>query len=65
MDNVSFEIFNLSIQEQSNLWSTIGAKYIPSILYKVRVVAIDEQALLPDTVEIKGVERDYKDRNNG
>jgi len=43
LDKLSFEISNMSIQEQSNLWSAIGAKYLPSILYKVRLVTIDEK----------------------
>ena len=59
MEKLSFEIFNMSIQEQSNLWSTIGAKYLPSILYKVRVITVDEKALMPDAVDIVGISRGY------
>jgi hypothetical protein len=57
LEKLSFEILNMSIQEQSNLWSTLGAKYLPSIMYKVRVVTIDEKMLVPETVEVTGMER--------
>ncbi len=37
------EIENLSIQDLSNLWGVISGKYLPSILYKVRMVAFDAE----------------------
>ena len=32
---------NLSIHDMSNLWGVVSGKYLPSVLYKVRMVAID------------------------
>ncbi len=61
MEKLSFEIFNLSIQEQSNLWSTIGGKYMPSILYRVRVIAVDEGALMPESIDVSGLDRTYNE----
>lgn len=60
LDKISFEISNMNVQEQSNLWSALGAKYLPSVLYKVRVVTIDEQMLTPETIDVSGMERDLK-----
>ncbi len=37
-----FEIFNASFQELANVWAIIGGKYTPSIIYKVRMIEIDE-----------------------
>jgi hypothetical protein len=65
MEKLSFEIFNLSIQEQSNLWSTIGGKYLPSILYRVRVIKVDEGSLMPTSTEISGLDGNYMDKKNG
>jgi hypothetical protein len=59
MEKLSFEIYNLTLSEQSNLWSTLGAKYAPSILYRVRVIAVDEGILMPDTPELSGMDRTY------
>lgn len=60
MEKLSFEIFNMTMQEQSNLWSTLGAKYLPSIVYRVRVISVDENTFRPEGIDIVGIERDYK-----
>ena len=41
LDQLQFEIENLSLFDIHNLWSSMGAKYLPSILYKLRHVTID------------------------
>lgn len=38
LEKINLEIRNLSIQDSAALWSAIGAKAIPSVLYKVRVI---------------------------
>ena len=60
IDKITFEIVNQSFQEQSNLWSTLGAKYMPSILYKVRMIKVDENMLGPETIEIGNLDRNYE-----
>ena len=42
LEKLTFEIFNLPINELSHIWSGIGAKYVPSIIYKVRMISIQE-----------------------
>ncbi len=37
-----FELHNLEFTEQNNLWACMGAKYTPSVLYKVRMITIEE-----------------------
>ena len=32
---------NLNIQDASNLWGMLSGKYLPSVLYKVRMVSFD------------------------
>ncbi|MCD6066910.1 MAG: hypothetical protein K0S33_1736 [Bacteroidetes bacterium] len=59
LEKLTFEISNLTVQEQSNLWSTLGAKYMPSVLYKVRVVTIDQQMLVPDVIDVGGMDNNY------
>ena len=52
IDLLRFEIFNLPIKELSHIWSGIGAKYVPSIIYKVRMLTIQEGQI---TEQIPGV----------
>jgi hypothetical protein len=40
-DRLALDIANLSVAELSNLWSVLSGKYLPSVLYRVRMVSVD------------------------
>ena len=42
LDRLSLELVSLSIQELNNLWAILGTKYLPSALYKVRMLTLQE-----------------------
>ncbi|MBS1635991.1 MAG: DUF4255 domain-containing protein [Bacteroidetes bacterium] len=42
IDKLTFEIVDMSTDAVSNMWSSLGAKYMPSVLYKVRMLTFDE-----------------------
>lgn len=42
IERLTLEIENLNTAELSNLWGILSGKYLPSILYRVRMVTIDE-----------------------
>ncbi|NRD75162.1 DUF4255 domain-containing protein [Shewanella sp. VB17] len=44
IEKIILDIENIERHEQSNVWSMLGAKYMPSILYKIRMVTIDPKA---------------------
>jgi hypothetical protein len=35
------ELYSLSFEQQNQLWASLGGKYMPSVVYKVRLVVID------------------------
>jgi len=41
IEKLILDIENLKIHELSNIWTLLGGKYLPSVLYKVRMVAFD------------------------
>lgn len=43
IEKMILDIENLDRQDLSNIWSTQGGKYLPSVLYKVRMVTFDSQ----------------------
>jgi hypothetical protein len=43
IEKLILDIENLPWQEMANLWGTQGGKYLPSVLYKVRMVAFDSE----------------------
>jgi len=40
LQNLSVELFTLGLEQQNHLWGALGAKYIPSVVYKMRLVPI-------------------------
>jgi len=46
IEKLILDIENLSIQDLSNLWGLLSGKYLPSILYKVRMVSFDAEDVI-------------------
>lgn len=45
LEKLSLEISDLSADSLSNMWSSLGAKYMPSVLYKIRMLTFDESTV--------------------
>ena len=52
IEKVSLEFINLDFQELNNLWSLIGAKYIPSVLYKLKMLTFNQSLIREDVPNI-------------
>jgi hypothetical protein len=50
------DLCTLNFEQVNHLWSTLGGKYIPSVLYKVRQITIDEDITLSESGFIKEVQ---------
>jgi len=42
INELVLDLISLSYQDLNNLWGIMGAKYVPSVMYKVRLVNVDE-----------------------
>lgn len=42
IDKLILEIENIDLQNLHGIWSTVGNKYMPSILYKLRMVSVSD-----------------------
>lgn len=60
IDKLTFEIVDLNSDSLSHLWAYIGAKYMPSVLYKIRMVTFDESVVREFRPSITGI----SDNNN-
>ena len=40
------DMLTLNFEQNNQLWSTLGGKYLPSVLYKVRQITVDEGAVM-------------------
>lgn len=46
------DIYNLDITDLSNLWGVLSGRYLPSILYKVRMVTVDANTIRDQTTAV-------------
>jgi hypothetical protein len=46
---LSVELYTMTFEQMNHLWSVLGGKYLPSALYKVRQVVLDENAVVGET----------------
>lgn len=60
LEKLTMEIFNLPINELSHIWSGIGAKYVPSIIYKVRMLTIQEEIIKKEVPGVSGLSGNAK-----
>jgi hypothetical protein len=56
IDKLALDIENLNIQDLSSLWGVLSGKYLPSILYKVRMVSFDAGDIRSQLSPITGVQ---------
>lgn len=49
------DLFPLNFEQQNHLWGALGAKYLPSVLYKVRLLTIQEARAVDDQAPVSGL----------
>jgi hypothetical protein len=42
IEKLSFRLYNLTFEQQNNLWAMLGAKYIPSVIYRMNLLTFFE-----------------------
>ncbi|MBN1301232.1 MAG: DUF4255 domain-containing protein [Melioribacteraceae bacterium] len=42
LEKLIVELFTLNFEQQNHLWGALGAKYVPSVLYRVRLITVQE-----------------------
>jgi len=45
IEKLIVDLFPVPMEQQNYLWGVLGAKYLPSVVYKVRLLAIQEEQL--------------------
>ncbi|MDP4209280.1 MAG: DUF4255 domain-containing protein [Bacteroidota bacterium] len=58
IEKLTFEITDVNPDMLSNIWSTLGAKYMPSVLYKMRMLSFDESVIREFRPAISKMEND-------
>lgn len=48
------DLFPLNFEQQNHLWGALGAKYLPSVMYKVRLLTVQEIQAADDQAPVSG-----------
>jgi hypothetical protein len=54
------DMYSLNFEQLNHLWGILGGKYLPSVLYKVRRVTIDEDATISEAGFIREIQLNDK-----
>ncbi len=49
------ELYSYSFEQLYNFWSVVGTKYLPSVLYKVRMITFQEREFFDSTIPIEKI----------
>lgn len=56
IEKLIVELVTLSFEQQNHLWGATGAKYMPSVMYKVRMLTIQEDQVLEKIKSVKTID---------
>lgn len=55
INKLTFELENLSIQDLNHIWGMLGGKYLPSVVYRMRMITIQEGDVVGTFSAISGM----------
>lgn len=56
MTQMSMEVVSMSMAELSTMWAILGANYLPSVVYKLRMVTLQEDWLIGQVPTVSTIE---------
>lgn len=60
IQKLAVELYTMNFEQVNHLWSTLGGKYLPSALYKVRQIVVDENAVFGESGLIREIRIDER-----
>ncbi|MFK7796271.1 MAG: DUF4255 domain-containing protein [Aureispira sp.] len=55
VDRLQAEMVSLDMRDLSNFWSSMGSKYLPSVIYRIKTLPIKHDVLRPEIPVIKKI----------
>lgn len=63
-DKIIFDMISLKMDQLNQMWSYLGAKYMPSVLYQVQMIPIQSEETSPDGIILKAKVQLWNDNPN-
>ena len=55
IEKLTFEIYDTNFQSLSYIWGMLGGKYLPSVVYKIRMVTFHEDVITGNISDLSGL----------
>lgn len=55
IDRLIFDLQTMSFEQMNHLWGALGAKHMPSVLYKMRMLVVEDEEIKGDVLPIKEI----------
>ena len=62
IEKITVELVNIDMKDMSNFWTALGAKQLPCILCKIRMISITSDMILEEFTAISGIGSDIESR---
>ena len=59
IDKLILELITPSFEQLNHMWGFLGAKYMPSVMYKVRMLTIQESKVIESVEGVAGINKDF------
>lgn len=56
ISRLMLDLYTVPLEQQSYLWGALGAQYLPSVVYKVRVLHVQDDRPLGSPMEVTGLD---------
>jgi Pvc16 N-terminal domain len=63
IEKLIFDLYNMNFEQVNHLWGTLGGKYLPSVMYKMRLVMIEEDTMSAQADPISGMDINANNSN--
>lgn len=63
IEKIVIDSYSLTFEQQNHLWGAIGAKYMPSVMYKARLVRIQEEEVVSEGPPILSIQTNAQEKN--
>jgi hypothetical protein len=64
IEKATIELQTLSAEQNNHLWGYLGAKYIPSVVYRIKMLVIQEGQKKMEGPPITTISENFEDRTN-
>jgi hypothetical protein len=62
IEKLVVDLYSLTFEQQNQMWASLGAKYLPSVVYRVRMVIVNEKQPLAVAPAVSGINTGYAGR---